>query len=508
MIVHRFSSSVLAILGGFCLSLTLACRAENAPAAAAPAPTTASDAPAMPLKECIIRALKQNFDVQIQSYTLASAQDALEIAKSTFDPTISLSAERNFSQTTNTNNRLSGAVNPVSDSGSYRLSISQPVSSGGTVSLGSNLSRSSSNSTYYTFNPAYSGAVSLSVTQPLLKNFGRQIALANIETSEIGVARASLDFKAQVLNVVQSTETAYYNYLFAREQEHVMQQSLGLATQVYEENKTKRTVGTATDIDILTAEVGVANARRQLLLAQQQTRNSADSLLALIGQFELDQPIGATPFDDYIGPVPTIDAVYARAIANQPDYLSTKAAIDQTKISLRLAQDAKRPELDLTGSLSSNGIDSTAGNAYQDIPRGDSYSWAMGLTLSFPWGFHGDSARYRQALAALRQQELVLRQLEQNVLVQVRASVRAVETNLENVKIAALATRLSEKNYDLEKARFDAGLTTARLLQQARDDLDSARVNELQSRVNLRHAIISLNRLQGTSLDTYGIALP
>jgi len=89
----------------------------------------------------------------------------------------------------------------------------------------------------------------------------------------------------------------------------------------------------------------------------------------------------------------------------------------------------------------------------------------------------------------------------------VRAAVRAVETNLENVKIATLATQLSERNYDLEKARFDAGLSTARLLQQARDDLDSARLDELQSRVTLRQAIVTLNRLQGTSLDHYKIQL-
>jgi outer membrane protein TolC len=100
-----------------------------------------------------------------------------------------------------------------------------------------------------------------------------------------------------------------------------------------------------------------------------------------------------------------------------------------------------------------------------------------------------------------------LRQTEQTILVQVRSAVRSVETNLESVKISVLATQLSEKNYDLEKARFDAGLSTARLLQQARDDLDSARLNELQSRVTLRQAIVSLNRLQGTSLDLYQIQL-
>jgi outer membrane protein TolC len=475
---------------------------------AATTPPVAAPAAALTLQECVVRALKQGFDVQIQSYTLANAKDNLEIAKATFDPTLQMSASRNFSQQASTTQSfLSGTSNPTSDSATYRASVNKEFSTGGIATLGTNLGRSASNSSYNNFNPSFNGGVTLSVSQPLLKNGGRSVTRAAVDRSVIGVARANLDFKAQVLNVVQNTENAYYNYSFAREQEHVRQQSLDLANQAYDEAKTRKTVGVATDIDVLTAEVSVAQARRQLILAQQQTKNNADTLLAVIGRFELDQPIGATAFEDYTGPVPTIDAVYARALGNQPDYLSTKAALDQSTIDVRVAKNMKNPDLSASGSLGYNGLDRSASDVYQDIPKGQSYNWSLGLTLTVPWGFRGDTARYRQALSTFGQLQTQLRQTEQNILVQVRAAVRSVATNLENVTIATLATKLSERNYDLEKARFDAGLSTARLLQQARDDLDSARLDELQSRVTLRQAIVSLNRLQGTSLDLYKIQL-
>ncbi|HTZ21383.1 MAG TPA: TolC family protein [Opitutaceae bacterium] len=499
-ILLRASSLLIALA----LTGTLPLHAQEVVGTPQAAPATGT----LTLQECIVRALKQGFDVQIQGYTLANAKDSLEISKATFDPTLSMSASRSFSQSSSTTQSfISGTPNPTSDSGTYSARVSKEFSTGGTATLGTSLNRSSSNSAYNNFNPSFSGGVALSVSQPLLKNGGRNVARAGVDRSTIGVARANLDFKAQVLNVVQNTENAYYNYCFAREQEHVRQLSLDLANQALDEAKTRKTVGVATDIDVLTAEVSVANARRQLILAQQQTKNSADSLLALIGRFELDQPIGTTPFDDYTGPVPTIDAVYARALDNQPDYLSTKAALDQSTIDVRVAKNAKNPDLSATGSLGYNGLDRSAGDVYQDIPKGQSYNWSLGLTLTVPWGFRGDSARYRQALATFNQLQTQLHQTEQNILVQVRSAVRSVETNLESVKIAALATQLSEKNYDLEKARFDAGVSTARLLQQSRDDLDTARLNELQSRVTLRQAIVSLNRLQGTSLDLYKIQL-
>jgi outer membrane protein len=501
-LLPRVSLSVLA----FALVSALVLRAQNsAPSAAQPAAPAAAGT--LTLEDCIARALKKNFDVQIQSYTRANARDSLEIAKAQFDPNLSLTASRSFSQSARTSTSLNGASNPTSDSGRATLGVNQEIATGANVGLSTQMSRSASNSSFNTFNPSFNGNVGLTVSQPLLKGGGRSVVKAAVERSQIGILRADLDFKAKVLDVVQSTENAYYNYLYAIEQLRVRQQSLDLANKVYEENQTRKSVGVGTDLDILTAQVGVANAQRQIILAQQQVKNSADALLAVIGQFELDQPIGATKFEDYTGSVPTVEGVYAHALANQPDYLSTKASLDQTKIDLRVAKNARNPDLSVNGSLGYSGLDNSASNAYQDVSKGNSYNWSLGVSLNVPWWFRGSTASYRQALANLGQQQTRLRQLEQNMLVQARAAVVSVQTNLDSVKISTLATELSAKQYDLSKARFDAGLITARVLQQARDDLDTARVNELQSRINLRQAVISLSRLEGSALDRYSIKL-
>jgi hypothetical protein len=64
------------------------------------------------------------------------------------------------------------------------------------------------------------------------------------------------------------------------------------------------------------------------------------------------------------------------------------------------------------------------------------------------------------------------------------------------VEIAAKATGLSEKQYQAQKARFDAGLSTSRLVLQAQDDLETARFNELAAKVALRNALAQLHRLE------------
>jgi len=86
--------------------------------------------------------------------------------------------------------------------------------------------------------------------------------------------------------------------------------------------------------------------------------------------------------------------------------------------------------------------------------------------------------------------------------------VRSVETNLESVRIASLSSELSQKQYELEDARFKAGLSTSYRVLQAQTDLDTARVNELQAKVTLNTAISALHRLEGSSLQRYGVTLP
>jgi outer membrane protein len=500
--LHRLRLSLLA--ASLAAGLSGSARAQVAAPPAAPAPAVVK----LTVADCIRLALAKNFTVQIQRYNVANARDSLEIAKATFDPTVSLTSTRTFSQSSNTNTQLNGAPAPVSDSTNTRVGVSQEIATGGTVSVSTLLNRSSSNSSFNLLNPAYSGNVTLAVSQPLLKGAGSSIARAAVERSQIGVTVANLNFQAQVLNVIQSTENAYYSLVYADEQLKVYELSLDLAQKLLSEAEEKKRIGTATDVDVLQAQVGVATARRNVLQAGQSLRDGSDALLALIGQFDLDQNIATAGFDAFSGAIPLVTSVYQAALTHQPDFLAAKIAIEQTQIDVRVARNQKRPDLSVGGALGYSGLDTSASSVYQDIPKGNSYNWQLNLALSFPWKFRGDTARYHQALAALNQQQTGLRQLEQNILVQVRSAVRSVETNSEGVKIAAVAADYSSKQYDLERARFEAGLATSRDVLQTQSDLETARVAELQARITLQNSLSTLHRLEGSSLERYHIVVP
>ena len=356
-------------------------------------------------------------------------------------------------------------------------------------------------------NPAYTGNVGLVVRQPLLKGAGTGVNRAAIERAKLGLSRSNYDLKSTVLNVVRNVEAAFYNLVFAREQREVRRFSLEVAQKLLEENKARRTTGVATDLEVLQSEVQVANAQRDLVLSNQLVRNSEDSLLQLIGRFEFDRVPGAVSFTD--DPVPTLsfDASYKLARDNQPDYLSTTLLLEQLKLDLKTTKNARNPQLDLTGSVGQASKENSYGNASTEVWNGKGYNWQVDLSVTMPWGFRAERARYSQAQIAFNRSQILLQQLEQNILVQVRSAVRAVETNQESVRISSLATELSQKLFEKDKARYEAGLITFRVVQQTQADLDTARVNELQAKVNLRVSLADLAKLEGSSLERFKINL-
>jgi outer membrane protein TolC len=110
-------------------------------------------------------------------------------------------------------------------------------------------------------------------------------------------------------------------------------------------------------------------------------------------------------------------------------------------------------------------------------------------------------------MANVRSEQLTQEQTDQQLVVQVRSAVRAVQSSVESVRAAGEESRLSERQYELQKAELDAGLATSYDVLQAQNQLETARVNELQAKVNLRDAIADLRFLEGSSLDDYHINL-
>lgn len=465
--------------------------------------------PKLTLEDAIVRALQKNFSLQVQSFDTATAKAQIDIAAAGFDPTLSVTAQKNLNQQASPGSVLDGTsiVGPRSDNEVLRLSASQQIATGASIQVGGNLRRNETNSNNALINPAYNSDAFVSISQPLLKGFGPEATKAALNRARLGLERADYDYRSAVLDVVRNVEVSYYNLAFAREQLKLRVFSRQLAQQLLDENQAKKDSGVATDLDVLQAQFGVANAERDILLAEKAVKDREDQLLAQIDQFGFAEGVAEVDLGIPQTTPVTFASSYKLARENRPDYASAELLIEQLRISERVAKGDKKPTLDLGATVGLNNIQSSGSDAVNELWNGEGYSWGVELALTLPWGLRDEKARHAQALASLSRERTRLRQLEQTIMVDVRAAIRTVETSVEALRITRLSTELSEQQYELEKARFDAGLSTFRGVQEAQEDLDNARVEELQSEVNLAIARAELTRLEGSSLERFAIEM-
>jgi outer membrane protein len=506
--MSRFlSRSGVALL---CLASILSARAADetpAPFAAMGGAQPAVDLSGqVTLQGSISQALSRNFAVRIQQFTVFEAVDNVDIQTATFEPTFNANVNKSVNQ--QASDQISITTIPYSNYSTETASftVNDTLLTGGTVALGYSLVRSDYTPSFGPPNPAYAGSPTITITQPLLQGAGTDYGRALIESARLGVKISNLNFRSTVLTMIFNVETTYYNLLYQREQYKVQADQLKQAQQLLDENTTKRETGVLTDLDVMNARAGVAAAKNQLLLDMQAVHNSEDSLLQLLGDREFTTTVGDVQFPDVGEPAVDFAHSYKLARDNGPNLAVVQATIDQFKLAALRARRNTLPELNVNGGYGYGSYTGSLSDSIQGPYNG--YNWTAGVTLSIPWGMKAARATYHQAVSQVHSEQVAYDQADQALVVNIRAAVRGVETSIQTVHSSAENATYANKAYELTKAQFDAGLATSYLVLQAQNTLETARVSELQAKVNLLVAVANLRFFEGSSLQLYRINLP
>lgn len=485
--VARLVLLLLALSG-----LAAASRAEDTPPAPEPVTVIALD-------EAVRAAVARNIALAGERINRATAREAVAIARAAYDPTLDLAGRRTGSSSYNRT--------ITDDATSVVAGVTQRIDTGATVSLNSNLSRSSSNDPLpgAAYNPQYDSDASVTVSQPLLNGAGFAANRAARRRARIGVERSDVSYLARVLDTVRDTEIAFFDIAFAQRQLEVQRSGLEAAQRFLQENEARREAGLATELDVMQARVGVANRRTAIIAAEQRARDAADVLLALLGHTKFAGRVELAGLAFEPAPTTTVERSFGSALDNDADLQAERALLRQLELDVTLANNQRLPRLDLGGTLGYSGTDSTLGGSTDSLWGRDDYVWEVDLTVSVPWALREGRARARTARLTADQQRVRLEQLEQDLLVRVRAAVRAVQADSDAVDSAAESALFSGREYELEKARFESGLSTSRLVVDAQQRRDEAQVLEMQARVTLSQDIARLRRIEGVSLQRYSL---
>ena len=132
------------------------------------------------------------------------------------------------------------------------------------------------------FNPEYESFTGITLSQPLLKNFGVSANLAEIRIARANAKIADLEWQAQTALTVSEVMKRYYDLVFTRQNVAVQQEALDLAQKLLADTQKRGQEGVAAGNDIVVAEAGVSERLEELLAARVQDIERQKRLAAFV----------------------------------------------------------------------------------------------------------------------------------------------------------------------------------------------------------------------------------
>ncbi len=458
------------------------------------------------MEEAVELAIRHNLSLEAERLTPRVAAEDLRIEEAAFDPFIDLSGTRTHRLRGTAASQLDGASQPRTDTLVTRGAVSKLIESGAVISLESRLVRTESNSANALLNPAYDSELSANIRQPLLRGRG-QAATAGRDRARIGRRLADIEFQATLMDVIHATEIAYLRLALARDEWQLRRFSLDLAESFLEEVEFRREAGAADALDVLRAEVSLADRREAGVEAEQLVLDRRDDLLNLIGRrddpaaYDLELVTRLPPPPPLPGP--GMEEALLAMRSQRPEFLFAEEQIAQFEVDLRLARNQRLPSLDVGGGVGYTGLDGSPGRSIENLAERGGYFWRGEIVFSMPWGLRGERARYRRAGLLLEREISRMAVLKQDLLVETRTNLRAVSTAAERLDLATRFTGAGERQFEMEQERFRAGVSTTRNVLDAQAELEEARLREIRARLLLHEAEARLRRTLGESPQPY-----
>ena len=473
------------------------------------------------LADAAIRALKSNLDITISRQTKESRLSDIVVEQAKFDPTMSVNGQ--YLRTVNPLNRpvFGGTGNTLTEitifdqrNSSVTVDAQTNLLTGGNLDLNYSPAYTNVNPSVaqgFLFNPAWTGGLAMTLTQPLLRNAGIDVNKTFIRIAQNNAAVEEHVFRDRVLTVLATVEQTYWELVFANENLKVAEAALKAAQNLLAENRAKSKAGVMSIVDVLQAEAAVASRVEQILIAEKSIRDQEDQLRRLLnpGENELREDMRLTPQDPpavALQPISLQEAIDI-AIERRPEIVQAKKNVDSSELNTNFAKNQLLPTLSFQGTLGLAGLGGNLGNSVNSNFSGDFYNYGAGLVLSYPLGNRSAWSTYNKRQMEGRNAQVSLVSVRQQIIVGVREAVRRVQTDFKRIETTKSARIMAEKQLQAEQERLKVGLSTTRLVLEFQRDLATAQGNELRAIVDYNKSLSNLERHKATTLDRYSLEI-
>jgi outer membrane protein TolC len=355
----------------------------------------------------------------------------------------------------------------------------------------------------------YQGSLIATLNHPLLGGRGSRVsrvarARAAAARTVAELARASVAADA-VLDAVR----AYWELAYAQRALAIQRASLQLAQEQLRITRAAIAGKAAAPTEALAIEQAIAVREQAVLLAEIEIAERSLTVRRTVGleigpgDIEL-QAVDELAISDR---ALDLEQLLATAREHNPRLALARKNVDVAAIDLIVADDARKPRLDLSANLGPSGAAGTAGDTGEQMVKLDSYTAGASLSYNQTLGNRAARGSQKRAQESVRRSKIDVAELERETAVAVIRAVNLVRTARKRVEVSELAIKLAEQNLESEKVLFQAGDTRAFDVLARQDELSQARLSRERALVDYLESLANLDAVTGALLDKQGITV-
>jgi len=461
-----------------------------------------------------------------------------------FDPILSgtLQLDKNDSESVSVFSPV-----PVVAQNTYtsNLSYLQGFHWGGALSVGFNNTHVTTNNPTSLLTPELSSNFQARFTQNLLQGFGFVPTTRFIIIAKNNQEITDIAFRLQVITTVDQIENMYWDLVYAYENVRVQQESLTYAQKAFEDAQRQAKVGTAPPIQVVSAQSTVATDQQNLILAQNNLQLQQLLMKNALSR-SIDDPVFAEA--DVIPtstmrlpkqePVTPIQEMIDDALRHRAELVESRIDLNSRQVSDKAIRNALLPTLQAYAYYGGSGVggdvnpavpncatttstfcynQKTApppfqtsssvgyGTTLNQLITSTAPDKGIGLTLSIPIRNRQGQADQVRSQLEMRQAEVRLHQLENQVRIEVRNAQFDVKQNRASVEAAQSAVDLARQTLNADQQKLRVGLTTSTVILQDAATLTTTESNLVSAKAAYEKSRIELERATGLLLEDNGI---
>jgi len=286
-------------------------------------------------------------------------------------------------------------------------------------------------------------------------------------------------------------------------------------------------------IEIVAANAQISTFEQGVFTAQEAVTRAENTLKTLVlpdrTSAEWSRPL--TPVTPVTLDVPQVglEVAVAGALKDRPEIAQLASTAEINKIDQRFFRNQTKPQIDVVGTYTPQGLAGTEtpaainpvtgvsrvppnlvggfGTSLGNLFARDYPSYHVGVNISLPWGNRIAKANLGRTLVEGDRIANNRAQQEQTIEAEVRNALQALRSAESRLQSATDARTAAEELYNSEERQFRAGTTTFYLVLQRQTDLTAARGREIQARTDLNKAIVEFQRSTGSTLTVNNITV-